>query len=237
MSADASMPYLKFRLSAFALLALTGCAAPGFLATSSGSKATAESAAGSGPRASAFTSSWSGAQQDNRAPQDSGAAAAAAESGERRIRDLQVAGDRSQKAGDRRAARIAFEQVLRLAPGDAYANYQLAKMDDDDHRFADAERHYFTVMKQSPNDPNILSSLGWSYFLQGRYDDSDRILREALRYDPNHKFALNNLGMLYGTRGDYDGALTIFRMAGSESEAQKALALLKQNAGAVPVVN
>jgi hypothetical protein len=76
--------------------------------------------------------------------------------------------------------------------------------------------------------------MGWSYLLQGRFDDSDRILREALRYDPDNKFALNNLGMLYGTRGDYDGALTIFRMAGSEADAQKALAMLKQNVGTVP---
>ena len=150
---------------------------------------------------------------------------------ERRIQDLLATGERCQSAGDRRAARIAFEQALRLAPGDASVNYQLAIMDDEEGRFADAERHYFTVMKQTPNDPNVLSSLGWSYLLQGRYDDSDRILREALRYDPNNKFALNNLGMLYGTRGDYDGALTIFRMAGSEADAQQALALLKQNAG------
>lgn len=227
------MPYLKFRLSALALMLLTGCAAPNFFAASSGGKANAEPVAARGPRASAFTNSWSGTQHADRAPQ--AAAAVAAGGSERRIQELLAAGERSQSTGDRVAARAAFEQVLRLAPGDAYANYQLAKLDDDDGRFADAERHYFTVMKQTPNDPDILSSLGWSYLLQGRFNDSDRVLREALRYDPNHQFALYNLGWLYGTRGDYDGALTIFRSAGSEADAQQALALLRQNAGAVPV--
>lgn len=229
------MPYLKIRLSAAALLFLAGCTAPNFFTASPGNKANQEPPAASGPRPSAYTSSWSGTQNVRRTAQDAGAAAGAAAANERRIQDLLAVGERSQSTGDRGSARTAFEQVLRLAPGDAVANYQLAIMDDEEGRFADAETHYFTVMRQTPNDPNVLSSLGWSYYLQGRYDDSDRTLREALRYDPNHQFALNNLGMLYGARGDYDGALTIFRLAGSEADAQKALAMLKETAGTMPV--
>ncbi|HMC12611.1 MAG TPA: tetratricopeptide repeat protein, partial [Pirellulaceae bacterium] len=208
-----------------------------FFTASPGPKPNAEQPTASGPRPSSYTSSWSGNQNANRTQPANGAAfdaGAAAGDSERRIQDLLAAGENSQSTGDRRAARTAFEQVLKLAPGDASANYQLAIMDDEEGRFADAERHYFTVMRQTPHDPNVLSSMGWSYLLQGRFDDSDRVLREALRYDPDNKFALNNLGMLYGTRGDYDGALTIFRMAGSEADAQQALAMLKQNVGTVP---
>lgn len=232
------MPYANIRLAAVALCLSAGCATPNFFTASTGTKPNAEQPTASGPRPSSYTSSWSGSQNANRAQPANGAAfgaGAAAGDSERRIQDLLAAGENSQNSGDRRAARSAFEQVLKIAPGDASANYQLAIMDDEDGRFADAERHYFTVMRQTPNDPNVLSSMGWSYLLQGRFDDSDRILREALRYDPDNKFALNNLGMLYGTRGDYDGALTIFRMAGSEADAQKALAMLKQNVGTVPV--
>ena len=230
------MPYFEIRLPAAALLLLSGCALPSLFTASANNKPIQEPAASSGPSGSKFTNSWSGSQNAKPPPQDIAATAGtAAGDSERRIQDLLATGERCQSAGDRRAARIAFEQALRLAPGDASVNYQLAIMDDEEGHFADAERHYFAVMKQTPNDPNVLSSLGWSYLLQGRYDDSDRILREALRYDPDNKFALNNLGMLYGTRGDYDGALAIFRMAGSEADAQQALALLKQNAGTIPV--
>ena len=232
------MPHLKTRLSATALVLLSGCATPNIFTASQSNKPSAEQTAANGPRPSQYTTSWSNKQGANRAGQDNavppGAGAAAADS-ERRIQDLLAAGERSQSNGDRRSARSSYEQVLRVAPGDASANYQLAIMNDEDGRYAEAEMNYLNVLRQAPHDANVMSSLGWSYFLQGRYEDSDRILREALRYEPNNKFALNNLGMLYGTRGDYDGALTIFRMAGSEADAQKALALLKQNAGTVPV--
>jgi Flp pilus assembly protein TadD len=224
------MRHLKFRQSAAALLLLSGCATGNFFTAAPGSKANTEPAVSGGSRSSSFTSSWSGITQAGQNAQDTGGSA------ERRLQEVLTSGERSQASGDRRAARTAFEQALRLAPGDPYANYQLAKMDDDDGRFADAELHYFTLMRQTPNDPDILSSLGWSYYLQGRYDDSNRVLREALRYDPSHQTALYNLGWLYGTRGDYDGALAIFRSAGSEADAQKALALLRQNTGTPPVV-
>jgi hypothetical protein len=65
--------------------------------------------------------------------------------------------------------------------------------------------------------------------LQQRYDDCESALREALRYAPHHQTALYNLGWLYGTRGDFDQALAVFRVAGTEADARRALAELQQN--------
>jgi len=104
-------------------------------------------------------------------------------------------------------------------------------IDDDQGRFTEAENHYLAVLRQSPDNPDLLASLGWSYQLQGKYEDSERVLQEALRRDPHHQTALYNLGWLYGNRGDYDRALAIFREAGSEAQAQQALAELRQTAG------
>ncbi len=232
------MPYPGIRLLTTALLLLSGCATPNLFSGSQGAKPNTEQAAPSGPRPSSYTSSWSGNQTAKRTSQDTAPLANnPLADNERRVQDLVESGDRSQSVGDRRAARSAYEQALRLAPGNPRANFQLAIMDDDEGRFAEAEAHYMTLRRQDPREPNILASLGWSYLLQGRYEESDRILREALQYDGNNKLALNNLGMLYGTCGDYDGALTIFRMAGSEADAQRALAMLKQNAGNGPIGN
>lgn len=116
-----------------------------------------------------------------------------------------------------------------MAPANSEAQYWLAVIADEQGRFADAERHYSALLKQSPRDPNVLASLGWSYLLQGRYDESERVLRNALLYAPAHQTALYNLGWLYGTRGDYEQALSIFRSAGSEADAQRAIAELKQS--------
>src|SRR5258708_34631649 len=88
------------------------------------------------------------------------------------------------------------------------------------------------MLKPTLGAPNVPASLGCSYLLQGRYEDSERTLRDALHYAPTHQTALYNLGWLYGIRGDDDQALAIFRSAGTEAEAQRALAELKLNTGA-----
>jgi Tfp pilus assembly protein PilF len=226
------MPHIAHRLLLTALLALTGCATPNFLAGP-----TAKSQAdGSGLAKQSASQSATGRPWTARP----GAAPVVAEqkgtanalTPDRLINDLLVTGTSSREAGDLRTARSAFEQALRMSPNNAYANYQLAMIDDDQGRFTEAENHYLAVLKQSPDHPaDVLASMGWSYQLQGRYDDSERALQEALRHDPNHQTALYNLGWLYGNRGDYDRALAQFRRAGSEAQAQQALAELQRSAG------
>jgi thioredoxin-like negative regulator of GroEL len=149
---------------------------------------------------------------------------------ERQLRDLLAAGSRSRREGLLAAARTSYEQVLRVDPENSEAHYWLAVIADDQGRFADAERHYSLLLNKDPRDANVLASLGWSQLLQRRFDDSERTLRTALAYAPTHQTALYNLGWLYGTRGDYEQALAIFRSAGSEADAQRALAELRQNA-------
>lgn len=133
---------------------------------------------------------------------------------------------RAEKSGDARAARLAYERVLHLEPSHSLANYQLAVIADNESRFDDAERHYQVLLRKTPQNPDLLASLGWSYLLQGRYDESERTLRDALSIDPQHRTASYNLGWLYGTLGDYDHSLEIFRSAGSEADAQRAMAEL-----------
>jgi Tfp pilus assembly protein PilF len=188
--------------------------------------------AGNSPAQSKPGSSWTASPAGNPGLASS-AEAGNALNPDRLVNDLLAMGTRSREAGDLRGARSAFEQALRLSPNNVYANYQLAMVDDDQGRFAEAENHYLAVLRQSPNSPNpdVLASMGWSYQLQGRYDDSERVLQDALRYDPKHQTALYNLGWLYGNRGEYDRALATFRRAGSEVQAQQALAELRQTAG------
>ena len=142
------------------------------------------------------------------------------------IAEILAEAARAERANDSAAARIAFERVVALDSAHSYANYQLAVIADNEGRFTDAERHYQTLLRKSPKNADLLASLGWSYLLQGRYEESERTLREALVIDPKHRTAMYNLGWLYGTLGDYDQSLAIFRSAGSEEDAQRAVAEL-----------
>ncbi|MGE5191497.1 MAG: tetratricopeptide repeat protein [Deltaproteobacteria bacterium] len=219
-----------YRLMAIVLLLVSGCATPPFSGAEgrsqadSGAQRQAEAGAATSPaitRNSPFT--------DRKAP---GLRSASRDTAitERRIEELLVSASRSQSAGRLDVARSAYEQVLRLDSRNMKAHYQLACIADDQGRFEDAQRHYSVLLDQAPHNPDVLASLGWSCLLQGKYDDCEQTLREALRYAPSHQTALYNLGWLYGTRGDYEQALAIFRSAGTEAEAQRAIAELQQNA-------
>jgi len=133
---------------------------------------------------------------------------------------------RADRANDSAGARAAYERVVTIEPAHAFANYQLAVIADNEGRFTEAERYYQTLLRKSPRNADLLASLGWSYLLQGRYEESERTLREALSVDSKHRTAMYNLGWLYGTLGDYDQSLAIFRAAGSEEDAQRAVAEL-----------
>lgn len=133
---------------------------------------------------------------------------------------------RAEQSQNLPAARSAYERVLQVDPDHIRANYELAKLADNEGRFADSARHYQVLVRQTPRNADLLASLGWSYFLQERYEDSERTLRDALAIDPHNRTAHGNLGWLLGTRGDYDGALAELRAGESETDAQRDLAEL-----------
>jgi Flp pilus assembly protein TadD len=128
-----------------------------------------------------------------------------------------------------REARSYYEAVLQVDPSHALAHHRLAFIADQDQPqpdFARAERHYLAALQQRPNDANLLNDLGYSYLLQERFDQSELYLRTALKSDKSHQLALRNLGLLYSKQGDYDSALEMFRLIGSEADAQAIMASL-----------
>jgi Tfp pilus assembly protein PilF len=126
-------------------------------------------------------------------------------------------------------AKTHYEQVLRQQPNHALAHHRLAIIADKQKDFRIAEYHYRMALARSASNPDLLSDLGYSYFLQGKYRQSEQALRDALRYNPSHARSLNNLGLLYGTQGDHIRAMAMFRQAGSEQEAQSKMATLFSN--------
>lgn len=219
-------PYV--RTAAAGLLLLAGCASPNALSGLLGK---------SSPKPEGSIAS-NGARKGSsliagQPPRDAGlppdGMRAPAPRAEENVQRLLAEGARNERAGNLSAAKAAYERVLNVDRDHPVAHYQLAVIADNERRFPEAEAHYMALLRQTPRDPDLLASLGWSYQLQGRYDESERALRDALRYDGTHRTALYNLGWLYGRQGNYDQAMAVFRSAGSENEAQSAIAELFPN--------
>ena len=133
-------------------------------------------------------------------------------------------------------SRALFQRALKQKPDDPSIHHQLAILSDKLQEFDDALYHYQAALKKDPKNPNLLSDLGYSYFLQKRYDKAEEFLTGVLEANPNHKHAAVNLVAVHGAQGNYDAAMSWFRRGGSEAEAQKNLAEFFPN-GASPAAN
>ena len=154
--------------------------------------------------------------------------AAKAVSGES-ISELLNRGHRAAAAGRTAEALRAYRRVLVDDPENAVAHHRLAIIADGRHDFDSADYHYHRALRADPNDPDLLSDIGYSYLLQERYQESEDFLREAVRQSPRHRRAWSNLGLLYAVQGDYNRSLESFRRSGTEREAQSRVAALFPN--------
>lgn len=145
--------------------------------------------------------------------------------------------EQAEDSGRLAEARGLYERVLTYKPDHPRAHHRLATIADREARFGDAERHYQSALKSNPKNSDILSDMGYSYQLQGRYAESEQRLSAALRINPKHRQALFNLGNLYAMHGRDEDALSLYRKAGSESEAQAALVQAKRSEPAVQMAS
>jgi len=118
-------------------------------------------------------------------------------------------------------ARAAYLEVISNEPNHVEAHHRLGVIADMNGDAQTADEHYAKAYATNPKDADLLSDMGYSYFLRGRFDAAERKLKEALEQHPYHRAAQNNLALVYGKQGNYDGALAMFRQTGTESDAQK----------------
>ncbi len=93
------------------------------------------------------------------------------------------------------------------------AHHRLAIIGDLSQDFAESERHYRAALLGRPGDATILNDLGYSYFLQKRFEESEQVLREAISVAGPTERTVANLALLYATLGDDSRAVDILMMA------------------------
>jgi Flp pilus assembly protein TadD len=123
-------------------------------------------------------------------------------------------------------AELNFESALRLDRNNATAFQLLGQIGDLTGNFKDAEHYYLQALTQRPNDPDLLSDMGYSYMQQGRFREAKNKLFESLRLAPNHRMAKINIAAVFAYEGDQQKAMAYLRQVGTPQEAQQIMANL-----------
>jgi len=116
-----------------------------------------------------------------------------------------------------------YEAILSTDPRNPLAHQMLGRIGDQTQRFESAEYHYLRALSERPQDPNLLSDLGYSYLQQGRLPDAKRFLLKSLSIDANHQMAKANLAAVEAYSGNVDAALALLKQISSEQEAHQTL--------------
>jgi cytochrome c-type biogenesis protein CcmH/NrfG len=89
----------------------------------------------------------------------------------------------------------------------------LATIEMEQGKLADAEKHITAAVAQSPNDAYNLSILGYLKFRQEKYDDALDALSRAAKLDPRNPEIQNYLGVTLSHKGLRAQAETALRKA------------------------
>jgi Flp pilus assembly protein TadD len=94
-----------------------------------------------------------------------------------------------------------------------------------------AEQLLAKAVELGQPDAELLSDLGYTYYLQDRLDLAEKVLRQALEKSSTYHAAWTNLGLTLGQQGRFEESLAAFLKAGSPAEAHASLGyvLAQQN--------
>jgi Flp pilus assembly protein TadD len=145
---------------------------------------------------------------------------------------LRALADGHARQGDLRAARAAYEALLKVSPRDAEAMNNLANvllLTDDAAALQVAEQ----AAALSPDAPHILGTLGWAAYKAGQVDRALQTLRDARLRDPENPDTRYFLATVLAAKGrkaeakdEVNAALNSQRDFGNAARARDLLATL-----------
>ena len=106
-----------------------------------------------------------------------------------------------------------YLQILRHDENNGLVLANLAAIEIQQNKLADAEKHIQAALAQAPNDAYNLSLLGYLKFQQEKYDDALNALSRAARLDPQNPEIENYLGVTLSHKGLRQQAETALRKA------------------------
>ena len=85
--------------------------------------------------------------------------------------------------------------------------------------YSDAREYYRLVLARAPSAANVLTNIGYSYYLDGNLRQAEINLRQAVQKQPDFKRAWNNLGLVYARMKHYKRALVALKQVMPEADA------------------
>ena len=95
----------------------------------------------------------------------------------------------------------------------------LGIIEDMQGNFDLARAYYNLALKADENSANVLSNLGYSYYLTGELSSAERYFKRAINVDNQFKRAWTNLGLIYVRKGQYNRAVKTLKQVMKEFEA------------------
>jgi Flp pilus assembly protein TadD len=136
----------------------------------------------------------------------------------------------SERKGEDQQAEHIYGLLLETAPQDARIHHRIGVMAIQKGDFARAEEHLHKAESLAPPTAELLSDIGYCYYLQQKLPEAEEALNRALKVDPVCAAAVNNLALVLGREGRFNESFDLFRRNNSEAEACANLAyVLAQN--------
>ena len=110
-------------------------------------------------------------------------------------------------------AEADYQKILDHDQNNGIALANLATIELQQDKLADAEKHIKAALRQSPDDPYNLSTLGYLKFRQEKYGEALNALSRAAQLDPNNPEIQNYLGVTLSHEGQRKPAETALRRA------------------------
>jgi Tfp pilus assembly protein PilF len=119
-----------------------------------------------------------------------------------------------EKRGDVSQAMAAYLEAQKRDPKCLAACLRLAALYDRQGKFQDSATQYAKAVKLGPKDPDVYCDLGYSLYLQKRWEEAESNLRRAISLKADHSRARNNLGLVLARTNRLDEAAAEFREGG-----------------------
>jgi tetratricopeptide (TPR) repeat protein len=123
-------------------------------------------------------------------------------------------GSALERSGDYPAAVQVFRQLLKRDPGHAsalnYLGYMFAERGEN---LAEAESLIAKAIQAEPDNPYFIDSMGWVFFMSGRFEQARSELERAVSLMPDDATLREHLGDAYRALGQRDAALAQWRKA------------------------
>ena len=114
--------------------------------------------------------------------------------------------------GEPEGLRVDGRSPLKLYNG-------LGVLADLDNDFDGAGRFYRLAQQIEPRSPLVANSMGYSYYLAGKWSEAEQQYRRGLSFDSRYEPLWRNYGLLQARMGRYEEALSSFEQVESRAAA------------------